>query len=403
MVDRSAFNEIIKDALGNLYDTAAIETQPILFTAIQPPAGFTGNKGEYVRQLILDAIEQLRPLRKEESISSPEWRPYYILYKRYVDGMGIQELSDMLAISPRQMRRDHHRALLALTEVLWAWCHPNEPSQAKTDEAESSQTVEVHNEVIDAIETTEGVYKMLKHRFDEKGIQVDIEPTDRLTLVITDRVILRQALIGLFNESLHIQRGNTLSIKFKNIDHQVVIELSAQVSSNWEPADDEEIDDDLNAVRYWCTMIHAQLEEKITHKRDDHTIQWFIRLPHSDQRILLVIDDQAAVLSLFKRYLSQTSILPVGVENPAQALELARHLQPALITLDVMMPQMDGWELLQLLKLDAQVCHIPVIVCSAWNDPDLSRSLGASAYLKKPITQKMLLEAIEQILPPEKS
>ena len=40
MVDRSAFNEIIKDALGNLYDTAAIETHPILFTAIQPPAGY---------------------------------------------------------------------------------------------------------------------------------------------------------------------------------------------------------------------------------------------------------------------------------------------------------------------------------------------------------------------------
>jgi CheY-like chemotaxis protein len=399
MVDRLAFNEIIKDALGNLYDTAAIETQPILFTAIQPPQGYTGNKGEYVRQLIMDAIEQLRPLRKEESINSPEWRPYYILYKRYVDGMGIQELSDMLAISPRQLRRDHHRALLALTEVLWAWCHPSEPNRTETNESDSSQNVEVHNEVIDAVETTQGVYKMLKHRFDEKNIQVLIEPAENLTLVITDRVILRQALIGLFNESLHIQKGHTLTIKFRNIDHQVVIELSAQVSSDWEPADDEEVDDDLNAVRYWCTMIHAQLEEKITHKKDEHTIQWLIKLPHSDQSILLVIDDQAAVLNLFKRYLSQTSILPVGVENPAQALELARHLQPALITLDVMMPQMDGWELLQLLKLDNQINHIPVIVCSAWDDPDLSLTLGASAFLKKPITQKMLLEAIELLLP----
>jgi len=401
MVDRSIFNEIIKDALGNLYDTAAMETQPILFTAIQPPQGYTGNKGEYVRQLIMDAIEQLRPLRKEESISSPEWRPYFILYKRYIDGMSVQELSDMLAISPRQMRRDHHRALLALTEILWAWCHPNEPAQTELTEPGSSQNVEVHNEVIDAVETTEGVYKMLKHRFDEKNFQVVIEPAENLTLVITDRVILRQALIGIFNESLHIQNGHTLDIKFRNVDHQIVIELSAQVSSNWEPADEEEVDDDLNAVRYWCTMIHATLEEKITHKKNVHTVQWFIKLPHSDQRILLVIDDQAAALNLFKRYLSQTSILPVGVENPAQALNLARHLQPALITLDVMMPQMDGWELLQLLKLDSQVSHIPVIVCSAWDDPDLSRTLGASAFLKKPITQKMLLEAIESLLPAE--
>jgi CheY-like chemotaxis protein len=106
-------------------------------------------------------------------------------------------------------------------------------------------------------------------------------------------------------------------------------------------------------------------------------------------------------LSLFKRYLSQTNIIPVGVEQPSQALALAHHLQPALITLDVMMPQMDGWELLQSLKLDSQVRNIPIIVCSAWDDPDLSRTLGAAAFLKKPITQKMLLDAITQLLPPE--
>jgi CheY-like chemotaxis protein len=401
MVNRSAFDEIIKDFLGNLYDTIAIETHPLLFTIIRIPLGYTGNKEEYVRQLILDAIEQLRPLRKEESISSPEWRPYYILYKRYVDGMGVQELSDILAISPRQMRRDHHRAMVALTEILWTWCFPNEPAHPESADQGNNQNVEVHNEVIDAFETTQGVYKMLKHRFDEKNIQVSIEPAESLSLVITDRVVLRQALIGIFNESFHIQTGNTLSVKFNNVENRVVIEISAQVSSSWEPAGEEEVDDDLNAVRYWCKLINAQLEEKITHQNNLHHIQWSIQLPHSNQRILLVIDDQPEVLSLFKRYLSQTNIIPVGVEQPSQALALAHHLQPALITLDVMMPQMDGWELLQSLKLDSQVRNIPIIVCSAWDDPDLSRTLGAAAFLKKPITQKMLLDAITQLLPPE--
>ena len=62
------------------------------------------------------------------------------------------------------------------------------------------------------------------------------------------------------------------------------------------------------------------------------------------------------------------------------------------------MPQMDGWELLQLIKLDEMLKNIPVIVCSAWDDPDLSHSLGASIYLKKPVTQKMLLEAVNKLL-----
>ena len=126
MVTRLLFNEVIKDVLGNLYDTASLETHPALFSVIKLPQGFTGNKGEYIRQLVLDAIEQLRPTRKDLALTSPEWRPYIILTKRYVECVGVQELSDELAISPRQMRRDHHRALVALCEILWTSCYPNE-------------------------------------------------------------------------------------------------------------------------------------------------------------------------------------------------------------------------------------------------------------------------------------
>jgi CheY-like chemotaxis protein len=399
MVDRPTFNEIIKDVLGNLYDTAAIETHPMLFSVIQVPAGHTGSKGEYVRQLILDAINQLKPLRKDESINSPEWRPYYILYKRYVDGMGVQELSDLLAISPRQMRRDHHRAFLSLTEILWSKYPLEKHPSANEPESPSSQTIEIHKEIVDLVDTTYGVYKTLRRRFDEKKITVSITPADSLSVVVTDRVILRQALIGIFNESLHIQNGNSLSVHFHNEEQFVVIEISTPISPSWEPASEEEVDDDLNAVRYWCRFINAELLEEVGVDSGQKRITWFIKLPLISKNILLVIDDQPAVLNLFKRYLSQSEIYPVGVEQANQAFSLAQHLQPALITLDVMMPQMDGWELLQLLKLDSHTSHIPIIVCSAWDDPDLSRTLGAAAFLKKPVTQKMLLEAIEQVLP----
>lgn len=399
MVDRPTFNEIIKDVLGNLYDTAAIETHPMLFSVLQIPAGYTGSKGEYVRQLILEAINQLKPLRKEESISSPEWRPYYILYKRYVDGMGVQELSDQLAISPRQMRRDHHRAFLSLTEILWSKYQLVTPTAENEPEPPSSRSIEIHKEIVDLVDTAYGVYKTLRRRFDEKKITVSITPAESLSVVVTDRVILRQALIGIFNESLHIQNGNSLSIHFHNEEQAVVIDISAPVSSVWESASEEEIDDDLNAVRYWCRFIDAELQEKVSQKNGQKQIEWLIKLPLASKNILLVIDDQPAVLNLFKRYLSQSDVYPVGVEQASQAFSLAQHLQPAVITLDVMMPQMDGWELLQTLKLDAHTSHIPIIICSAWDDPDLSRTLGAAAFLKKPVTQKMLLEAIEQVLP----
>lgn len=395
MVTRLFFNEVIKDVLDNLYDVASLETHPALFSVIKLPVGFTGSKGEYVRQVMLDAIEQLRPVRKEVSITAPEWRPYIILNKRYVEGIAIQELSDQLAISTRQMRRDHHKALTALTEILWTICYPNE--KPETD-ADLNPAVEVHNEMIDPLETTRGVYAMLKRSLDEKSIQVEFSSVPTFTPVITDRVILRQVLISLFNDILHDQPEQRLTITCEAINNQVKLEFASLINVDCTDTSREPATDDITAVVYWCERIHAQIEQYCTKNKSGCQVIRTLWLPHSEQKIMLVIDDQEPVVNLFQRYLSQTDILIIGVNQPEQAISLARHLQPTLITLDVMMPQMDGWELLQLLKLDEMLKHIPVIICSAWDDPDLSHSLGAQAYLKKPVTQKMLLEAVNPFI-----
>ncbi len=207
MVTRLFFNEVIKDVLDNLYDIASLETHPALFSVIKLPQGFTGSKGEFIRQFMLDGIEQLRPPRKELSLTAPEWRPYIILNKRYVEGMGSQELSDLLMISPRQMRRDHHKALAALYGILWTNCYPNEKIES---DADLNPVIEVHNEMIDPVETTRGVYTMLKKQFDQKNISVEFLPGEGFMPVITDRVILRQVLISLFNDILHNQSVNNL-------------------------------------------------------------------------------------------------------------------------------------------------------------------------------------------------
>lgn len=398
MVTRIFFNEVIKDVLDNLYDIASLETHPALFSVIKLPREYTGSKGEYIRQFMLDAIEQLRPPRKELSLTAPECRSYIILTKRYVEGLGIQDLSDLLAISPRQMRRDHHKALNALTEILWATCYPNEKAEHDT---ELSPVIEVHNEMIDPLETTRGVYAMLKKQFEEKIIKVKFPESAEFTPVITDRVILRQVLISLFNDILHNDPSQELTIHCSSASNQVKLEfvsvLSGDCKNNESP--DDVAADDLTAVIYWCERIHARIEEICTKTDAGRQVTRTLWLPHSEQKIILVIDDQEPVVTLFQRYLSQTDFLIIGISRPDEAISLARHLHPALITLDVMMPQMDGWELLQLIKLDEKLKSIPVIVCSAWDDPDLSRSLGAQAYLKKPVTQKMLLEVVNSLFP----
>jgi CheY-like chemotaxis protein len=100
---------------------------------------------------------------------------------------------------------------------------------------------------------------------------------------------------------------------------------------------------------------------------------------------------------MYQRYLGRTHYKVIGVADPTQALALAMRLQPALILLDVMMPHVDGWEILQTLQQDVKTCGIPVIVCSAWEAGEMAKSLGAAAFLKKPITQTGLLEALKRL------
>ena len=84
-----------------------------------------------------------------------------------------------------------------------------------------------------------------------------------------------------------------------------------------------------------------------------------------------------------------------------EGLALARKLGPALVTLDIMMPQMDGWSVLQQFKADPDLEHIPVIMVSIVGDRNMGYILGAVESLTKPVDRKLLLQLVRQHANPE--
>ena len=116
----------------------------------------------------------------------------------------------------------------------------------------------------------------------------------------------------------------------------------------------------------------------------------------SEKKIVLAIDDERQILSLYQRYLSEHGYQIVPLTDPNQALERARQVQPYAITLDVMMPGKNGWQVLEELKNDPETRHIPVIICSILEDQEKGFSLGASDYLAKPFLEEELLNALER-------
>jgi GAF domain-containing protein/CheY-like chemotaxis protein len=111
---------------------------------------------------------------------------------------------------------------------------------------------------------------------------------------------------------------------------------------------------------------------------------------------VLVIDDEAAVRDLMQRFLSKEGFRVVAAASGEEGLRWARELRPDAITLDVMMPGMDGWAVLSALKADPEVAGIPVIMLTIVDDRNLGYALGASDYLTKPIDRERLVTVLKQ-------
>ena len=101
--------------------------------------------------------------------------------------------------------------------------------------------------------------------------------------------------------------------------------------------------------------------------------------------LMLVIDDDAAVRDLLQRSLTKEGYHVETAADGQRGLELARQLKPTVITLDVMMPNMDGWAVLTQLKADPVTADIPVVMMTMLDDRSLGYALGATDYLTKPI------------------
>jgi CheY-like chemotaxis protein len=115
------------------------------------------------------------------------------------------------------------------------------------------------------------------------------------------------------------------------------------------------------------------------------------------ERVILAVDDDPQIISLYKRYLEPKGFHVVGLSDPAKAKARVTELKPFAVTLDIMMPGYDGWQVLTELKSSPETRDTPVIVCSIVEDEEKGFSLGAADYLVKPILEEDLLASLDRL------
>jgi len=119
--------------------------------------------------------------------------------------------------------------------------------------------------------------------------------------------------------------------------------------------------------------------------------------------LVLVIDDELESRVILSRHLVKGGYQVMTADSGIEGLALARELQPVAITLDVLMPGMDGWHVLEVLKSDPMLREIPVIMCTIVDNQEHGFAMGATDYLTKPVDRNQLLRVLQNFYTAPKS
>jgi CheY-like chemotaxis protein len=117
--------------------------------------------------------------------------------------------------------------------------------------------------------------------------------------------------------------------------------------------------------------------------------------------LILVVDDDATVRELVERHLERAGFAVVTARGGQEGLRLVRELRPAAVTLDIMMPDLDGWTVLAAIKGDPALASIPVVLMSIAEEKNRGYALGAADYLVKPVDRAKLVETLTSICGPD--
>lgn len=393
MLSRAEFAKQIRQALDNLFDFAYLQN----LTLIRALSGSGQSLDLSVRQLrseLLDAIDQLKPGPDVPPLSK-EQRPYALMYGRYIQGMSTSELVEELMVGVRQLRREHKRALEAVTDLAWdrlsdqltlPAAESARPSEAAEDEA-SQLISQARAQRLDLLEITRGVLTTLAPVASQHHVSLVDHLPEAMPLVRADRVVLRQGILDLIHYAMS-RSGTGRVIVEGGSTHQASLSVVAQGEAR------SELDADVGLEV--SRQLIASLGGRVDIVDTPQGWQATIALPSAGDVPILVMDDNAGLIELFRRYLARRRYRLVEAHTAEQAIQKARTTPFQLIVLDIMMPQQDGWEVLQHLRAAPETREVPIVICSVLNQPEIAAALGAADYLPKPVTEEALLSKVEQ-------
>ena len=400
---REEVEKWLRDAYNHLYDIRFLENHPLGDLLVRPEEA-SGKRGADLRKVLIAAIQARKPPRGTPA-QSPDARGYQILEQHVLAGLSPGEVAQKLNISRSLFFLEKARILKVIFDDLWTRRVLPAAAEDAPPAAEISEAEELLRgaafEPVDIPSLLASLRPLVEPLARAQNARVAIQAEAEGLIPAADRVLLRQVLLSLLSELLQLSAdlelssfardgefGVVLAARPENAGRRERLELRLEERRGLRPETAHAL------IRAMNGRLSIEGEANGIYRA---TLAW---LDQRRKRRLLVVDDHADIADLFTRFLSGAGGAGWEVTWAASAEHARRALaeqRPDVIALDVILPHEDGWEFLIALKADAQTRAIPVVVCSAINEPDLVRSLGAQGYLPKPFSAAQVIQQITNI------
>lgn len=399
------FVEYVHEALRHIYEPDWLRRSPLatLFGVSGRPDTFAA-----LQKILISAIESLQPAAAEPA-QPGVWETYELLYSRYVQQLTQYQVARQLSISVRHLRRKEHAALEVLATRLWEQLGLTTqavqagPLEVMVEPALNIPSVQA--ELVWLQESLPESQAELRHIFSEVlslaeplairhnvSLEQDLWDTseNEIPPLAVQPLALSQALLSLLGVAIRRVPGGRVSISAET--RLPVVEIVLRGAP-------------LGAAPLKCQQddeVNLELARQLTHlcggrlvvEEHHEVFVATLTLPVVTPLRVLVVDDNADTLQLLRRYTSDTPYRLITTQDPEQCISLAEQFAPHIIVIDVMMPHVDGWKMLGRLRQHPATAHIPIIVCTILAQEELALLLGASGFLRKPVTRQAFLDEL---------
>ncbi|MDH5607463.1 MAG: response regulator, partial [Anaerolineae bacterium] len=292
--------------------------------------------------------------------------------------------------------------------------------------------MELSIEEIELKDIFDGVISTARGLVKEKNLQLLDNTGDSLPTVLADRTRVRQILLNLLQNATKFTDEGKIEVNFETItDPDSGMELG-QISVTDSGIGISQEDQEKLFERF--SQVDSSLTRKVggsglglsitqhlvemqggkiwLKSKEGEGSTFYFTLPIANpttgikvqqpevitgDKIIVSIDDDSKVIDLYKRYLNTHGYQVVAITNPQEALTQIKQIKPHAITVDIMMPSRDGWQVIGDIKSDPATQNIPIIICSIVDDQERGFNLGAADYLVKPILEDEFVTTIKSL------